>query len=604
MYEIYTLDVKNPQDYYKSVFQDNILRNLRIKQESKLKTFHDYDIQSRKNIIFRKPIFGIDLLQLLKMNLLPCNLSSKHYSYGDCQAHRNSFSNINNTIILNKYFKKNNFEDLRKQENEHKNIYNKIQEGIYEKRELQNELDRLLKLLEVKEKEIELEKEKENKMNIMINHNPIQQVRKLGLNYNNPEYKNNLILNQNKKINSSINISNLNMGLNKNKNIKLFDKDGNNILNQNFIEENNQNENFEKQNKNKEIIENSINDVSSSRKSIEQENNINLEKENPENELIDINEKMEIDQEAGEEIKNDNEETEDQIELNEETEIHNSEHKKESEEVFSNLDVENVNINSKMDVEISLVKEPDSVELNKIKSMNDVEMLKNVQVQNSEKSNNTEYPTIHHLKLINKNSNILSKNKNPNISSTNQETNLSKNQVFKVDPEKLKEVEEIKKKIEEIKKKLKPKHINKIKENFVTKNYSDSDTIQYTNTESLNEMILNPQKMMNICQDLMTKYKFHIPKFMSSCPQLIPSKISSETQQSNNRYKMLYNNLNRIPNVQKYFSLFKIISLPDKKLVEYDSGKLMKLAGLLKKLKQNKSKALIFTQVKLYLFYN
>lgn len=61
---------------------------------------------------------------------------------------------------------------------------------------------------------------------------------------------------------------------------------------------------------------------------------------------------------------------------------------------------------------------------------------------------------------------------------------------------------------------------------------------------------------------------------------------------------MLYNNLNRIPSVQKYFSLFKTISFPDKKLVEFDSGKLIKLAQLLKKLKQNKSKALIFTQVR------
>jgi SNF2 family DNA or RNA helicase len=60
---------------------------------------------------------------------------------------------------------------------------------------------------------------------------------------------------------------------------------------------------------------------------------------------------------------------------------------------------------------------------------------------------------------------------------------------------------------------------------------------------------------------------------------------------------MLYNNLSRIPNVQKYFALFKIISFPDKNLVEYDSGKLIKLAMLLKNLKLNKSKALIFTQM-------
>ena len=47
----------------------------------------------------------------------------------------------------------------------------------------------------------------------------------------------------------------------------------------------------------------------------------------------------------------------------------------------------------------------------------------------------------------------------------------------------------------------------------------------------------------------------------------------------------------------KYLSLFKTIKCPDRKLVEYDSGKLIKLAELLKKLYLNKSKALIFTQM-------
>lgn len=60
---------------------------------------------------------------------------------------------------------------------------------------------------------------------------------------------------------------------------------------------------------------------------------------------------------------------------------------------------------------------------------------------------------------------------------------------------------------------------------------------------------------------------------------------------------MLYNGLNRIPSVQKYFSLFKIISFPERKLIEYDSGKLIKLANLLKKLKDKHSKCLIFTQM-------
>jgi SNF2 family DNA or RNA helicase len=110
-------------------------------------------------------------------------------------------------------------------------------------------------------------------------------------------------------------------------------------------------------------------------------------------------------------------------------------------------------------------------------------------------------------------------------------------------------------------------------------------------------MLLTPQKMINLCDNLMTNFKVYIPKIMCNGPQMISSKFKSDIFSIKNKYRILYNNLNRIPNVQKYFSLFKIISCPDKKLVEYDSGKLIKLAALLKKLKSNKSKVLIFTQM-------
>ena len=92
-------------------------------------------------------------------------------------------------------------------------------------------------------------------------------------------------------------------------------------------------------------------------------------------------------------------------------------------------------------------------------------------------------------------------------------------------------------------------------------------------------------------------FRIYIPKVISCGPKYVLSKVSSSLTKVNRDYQTLYNNLNRISNVVKYLSLFKTISCPDRKLVEYDSGKLIKLSGLLKKLYANKSKALIFTQM-------
>ena len=52
-----------------------------------------------------------------------------------------------------------------------------------------------------------------------------------------------------------------------------------------------------------------------------------------------------------------------------------------------------------------------------------------------------------------------------------------------------------------------------------------------------------------------------------------------------------------IQSVQESVGAGNFLSFPEKKLIQYDCGKLQKLCGLLKKLHQNKSKVLIFTQM-------
>jgi len=617
MYDIYTLDMKSPQDYYKSVFQENIVKIRRIREENKLKAFHEYDLQSRRNIIYQKPLLGNDLTRLIKLNLLPANLATKQHSYGKSPSHELFYNNINNSIIFNKFFRKKNFDNIEKIDM----LNNKIYEGIYKDRELQNELDRLIALLEQKEKELEEEKEKEMKAlnisNFMIQHS---QIRKIGVNHNNPDYKNNLIQNQNKKINSLININNLNLNLNKNKHLKLPNlvvgnsdkiesKDGN--INSSEINTNNKNGITDKNYNEAEVKDEDLQNETGLKPEC---NPINVEMtKEPEDEAYNGNfEKENRNQE--EEINNEDE----VIDLDENNANNNNENETE-EDIGDIEDIEDFDKYKSMDIEITIdsqvndkempeaedkpngkdIQNTDCVE-NKTSDSNNLNADEDKNICNVKATDNRNSKKILNDSILNSSNPRPIPGNNP-VGKHHILSNAQSN--YKPDPEKVKEIQELKSKITLLKKLLKPKPINKIKENFVEMKLNERstyDSIKYVNTEALTEMIFNPQKMMNICEELMTRYKFFIPKIMSNGPQLVPSKVSSDNQQLNTRYRMLYNNLNRVPNVQKYLSLFKIISLPDKKLVEYDSGKLMKLARLLKNLKQNKSKALIFTQVKFY----
>ncbi len=144
-------------------------------------------------------------------------------------------------------------------------------------------------------------------------------------------------------------------------------------------------------------------------------------------------------------------------------------------------------------------------------------------------------------------------------------------------------------------------HIKILSDEKVTKEplekLSFEETLFYQHSNPLKNMSFTPQKYLSLCSMLFYYFNIYIPKVISPGPQIIISKYNSDFNNSYGVYQTLYNNLHRIPNVIKYLSLFKTIKCPDRKLVEYDSGKLIKLAELLKKLYINKSKALIFTQM-------
>jgi superfamily II DNA/RNA helicase len=119
------------------------------------------------------------------------------------------------------------------------------------------------------------------------------------------------------------------------------------------------------------------------------------------------------------------------------------------------------------------------------------------------------------------------------------------------------------------------------------------------------DLIRTSQDWASTLYDLITRFVFVLPKVISCGPQLIASRYQTNTIPSK-----ILSQLNRIDSpvperraIQNYLKSFHFASIrqriffPDRKLVQYDSGKLQTLCTLLRDLKRGDHKCLIFTQM-------
>ena len=118
MHEIDTTNLKEPQDYLQSIFNENISKLRKIKHSDRLRILHNYDLLSRKNLVYNSPIYGCDLLHKIKVHRNIDTAHTKQIIYG-----KEIFAdNLTGNLLLNKSFRfyiKN-------------GLYNKSFEGLYD----------------------------------------------------------------------------------------------------------------------------------------------------------------------------------------------------------------------------------------------------------------------------------------------------------------------------------------------------------------------------------------------------------------------------------------------------------------------------------------
>ena len=95
------------QNYLKTVFNDEILRKRYLQIEIKKRLLHTYDIKSRANLLYKKPIYGNDTLNLIKLTFLFDTINSpllkNHIVYG--KKSRKKILGMNFSTCLNKVYK-------------------------------------------------------------------------------------------------------------------------------------------------------------------------------------------------------------------------------------------------------------------------------------------------------------------------------------------------------------------------------------------------------------------------------------------------------------------------------------------------------------------
>eukprot|EP01038_Epipyxis_sp_PR26KG_P011354 gene11354-15225_t len=130
---------------------------------------------------------------------------------------------------------------------------------------------------------------------------------------------------------------------------------------------------------------------------------------------------------------------------------------------------------------------------------------------------------------------------------------------------------------------------------------------KYVNEIWFEELILSIPQRINLLHNMIEQFVFILPKVIAFPVQVngILSQYNSSlgigngfiANNNNNNNNNPYNIICKLNNLYYPIKIRQSITFPDRKLIQYDSGKLQVLANLLHDLKRNGHKCLIFTQM-------
>ena len=121
--------------------------------------------------------------------------------------------------------------------------------------------------------------------------------------------------------------------------------------------------------------------------------------------------------------------------------------------------------------------------------------------------------------------------------------------------------------------------------------------IGFRNSDALRDLVTTPLQRISDLEEKIKHFKCIIPKVVAKPPSFAPSKIDTKFEKEKAYERFAYQKLMSHKNVNQSLKWANILFFPHKNLIQYDCGKLQRLAQLLKTLYLKGSKVLIFTQM-------
>jgi len=142
--------------------------------------------------------------------------------------------------------------------------------------------------------------------------------------------------------------------------------------------------------------------------------------------------------------------------------------------------------------------------------------------------------------------------------------------------------------------------VEETKENLLTEEELKADQdkfFAYRYTEAIKDLIKQPNQRQKEMAAMLRHFKVIQPKALGLGVKLWPSSYSTIYRNEDSFFTVAYRRLMNTPFVQRALRIANFLTFPDRKLIQYDSGKLQKMSLLLKRLRSQNSKVLIFTQM-------
>ncbi|QLQ80691.1 hypothetical protein HG537_0E00440 [Torulaspora globosa] len=147
------------------------------------------------------------------------------------------------------------------------------------------------------------------------------------------------------------------------------------------------------------------------------------------------------------------------------------------------------------------------------------------------------------------------------------------------------------------------RHINKLRcdrKPMYGKNVFKLLTIERDRSNDTHTLRLCTQPLQNkfdIYKDIIEKYAVITPNVVTLDTRYLTLGLNNESPLDENTRNLIMSNFQKMENPLHHLQTKLTIAFPDKSLLQYDCGKLQKLAELLQSLKDNGHRALIFTQM-------